>query len=128
MSTQPAVETWSRANWPSACALYGLAAAKENITGTRERGVKPQTTRNDHFQLLHCSPPLFMASRSEPIKAYTLPLRGMSGDPGRKAVTASLADGNKEAFDHLQSQDSMHYSALRVHEHVRPNVCWMPNR
>lgn len=42
----------------------------------------------------------------------------MSGVPGRKVVTTSLTDRNKEAFDHLQSQDGVHYSA-RAHAHVR---------
>lgn len=49
----------------------------------------------------------------------------MSGIPGRKVVTTSLTDRHKEAFDHLQSQDGMHYSALRARAHVRrqPPLC-----
>lgn len=69
-----------------------------------------------------------MACRSEAIKARTLPLWGISGVPGRSVVTASLTDGNKEEFDHLQSYDGMHDSTPRVHERPRPNVCAMPNR
>lgn len=69
--------------------------------------------------LRYGAPPLFIGSWSDAIKAHTIPLRGMSGVPGRKVVTTSLTDRHKEAFDHLQSQDGMHYSVLRARAHVR---------
>lgn len=45
------------------------------------------------------------------------PLLGIFSVPGTKVVTASLSSKKKEkkAFDHLQSQDGMHYSLPHTH-------------